>query len=55
MDLAQLVHQLGPHGRTAVAEQLDASAEFFRKGQIFVTQAAICAIIGSSSMPCSVS
>jgi hypothetical protein len=37
MDLAQLVHQLGPHGRTAVAEQLGANAEFFRKGQIFVT------------------
>jgi hypothetical protein len=26
MDLAQLVHQLGPHGRAAVAEQLGANA-----------------------------
>jgi hypothetical protein len=29
-DSAQLVHQLGPHGRAAVAEQLGANAEFFR-------------------------
>jgi hypothetical protein len=37
MDLAQLVHQLGPHGRAAVAEQLGANAEFFRNRQMFVT------------------
>jgi len=37
MDLAQLVHQLGPHGRAAVAEQLGANAEFFLNRQIFVT------------------
>jgi hypothetical protein len=41
MDLAQLVHQLGPHGRAAVTEQLGANAEFFRNRQIFVTQVAI--------------
>ena len=28
MDLAQLVHQLGPHGRAAVAEQLGANADY---------------------------
>src|SRR3954467_4714322 len=30
MDLVQLVHQLGPRGRAAVAEQLGANAELFR-------------------------
>jgi hypothetical protein len=28
MDLAELVHQLGPHGRAAVAEQLGANADY---------------------------
>jgi hypothetical protein len=37
MDFAQLVHQLGPHGRAAVAEQLGANAAFVRNRQIFVT------------------
>ena len=37
MRVAQFVHELGPHFRTAFAQELGADAEFFADRQIFVT------------------